>query len=164
MSRNNLVSAVQDKGEPCRWDCETILSTCSNLDNHPRLIVEPSRGQKKRDRASAPPGEKVPTPSAPSVSPDTGAALPADSGVCVCVCMSVFPILCRRWAGGLDQVPEGAEAMLQLSRKTGLPLGVLPGKAKAVRGEERPAYHPLLPSAYAWCREPMGLEVVCEVK
>jgi len=30
-----------------RWDCESILSTYSNLDNHPGLIVEPSSKPQK---------------------------------------------------------------------------------------------------------------------
>ncbi|XP_045540464.1 protein LTV1 homolog isoform X1 [Papilio machaon] len=29
-----------------RWDCETILSTCSNLYNHPKLIEEPKKPKK----------------------------------------------------------------------------------------------------------------------
>lgn len=27
--------------EDCKWDCESILSTYSNIYNHPKLIEEP---------------------------------------------------------------------------------------------------------------------------
>lgn len=42
----------QDRDGPTPWDCETILSTCSNLDNHPSLIVEEGgkrKGKKGRN-------------------------------------------------------------------------------------------------------------------
>uniref|UniRef100_A0A061QKM3 Protein LTV1 n=1 Tax=Tetraselmis sp. GSL018 TaxID=582737 RepID=A0A061QKM3_9CHLO len=54
-----LVSAYDEEGEPPagsvetmvveeppveKWDCESILSLRSNLDNHPRCISEPRRG------------------------------------------------------------------------------------------------------------------------
>ncbi|CAK4085017.1 unnamed protein product [Aphanomyces euteiches] len=42
-----LVARVEDE-----WDCETIVSTYSNLDNHPTLIREPSRAQKKKKKAA----------------------------------------------------------------------------------------------------------------
>jgi protein LTV1 len=32
---------VDDNEEQKKWDCETIISTYSNLENHPRLITEP---------------------------------------------------------------------------------------------------------------------------
>eukprot|EP00456_Euglypha_rotunda_P051723 TRINITY_DN4174_c0_g1_i5.p1 TRINITY_DN4174_c0_g1~~TRINITY_DN4174_c0_g1_i5.p1 ORF type:complete len:101 (+),score=30.79 TRINITY_DN4174_c0_g1_i5:349-651(+) len=57
-----------------QWDCESILSKCSNLENHPTLIMEPRR----------------PTP----------------------------------------------EKTIKLSKKTGIPLGVLPDKAKKEKEEE----------------------------
>lgn len=35
-------SDTSDEGEPERkWDCESILSTYSNIYNHPKLISEP---------------------------------------------------------------------------------------------------------------------------
>ncbi|KAF0719115.1 Aste57867_1270 [Aphanomyces stellatus] len=43
-----LVSRVEDQ-----WDCETIVSTYSNLDNHPTIIREPSSSKKKKKAAKA---------------------------------------------------------------------------------------------------------------
>eukprot|EP00188_Purpureofilum_apyrenoidigerum_P005971 Plantae.Rhodophyta-Purpureofilum_apyrenoidigerum.ctg8468.p1 GENE.Plantae.Rhodophyta-Purpureofilum_apyrenoidigerum.ctg8468~~Plantae.Rhodophyta-Purpureofilum_apyrenoidigerum.ctg8468.p1 ORF type:complete len:461 (-),score=127.02 Plantae.Rhodophyta-Purpureofilum_apyrenoidigerum.ctg8468:1081-2463(-) len=54
--RDLEVVLVKDDGGP-QWDCETVLSTYSNLDNHPRVIGLPSRrdGQIKLDpRIKAP--------------------------------------------------------------------------------------------------------------
>ncbi|ETV64489.1 hypothetical protein, variant 1 [Aphanomyces astaci] len=41
-----LVQRVEDQ-----WDCETIVSTYSNLDNHPTMIREPSKTSKKKTKA-----------------------------------------------------------------------------------------------------------------
>ena len=43
--------AVQDLEE--LWDCETIVSTYSNLDNHPGLIKDDSVRKKSAARAAA---------------------------------------------------------------------------------------------------------------
>lgn len=37
---NDLVKLVVDAREKEKWDCESILSTYSNIYNHPKLIVE----------------------------------------------------------------------------------------------------------------------------
>ena len=36
-----LVEEVQPAA--CNWDCETVLSNYSNMDNHPGLLLEPNR-------------------------------------------------------------------------------------------------------------------------
>ncbi|ETV92047.1 hypothetical protein H310_13572 [Aphanomyces invadans] len=41
-----LVQRIDDQ-----WDCETIVSTYSNLDNHPTVIREPSKAPKKKTKA-----------------------------------------------------------------------------------------------------------------
>jgi hypothetical protein len=43
------IGAVVDK-PACTWDCETILTTCSNLDNRPAVIAEPPRQRKRQVR------------------------------------------------------------------------------------------------------------------
>lgn len=46
-------SSSSDEGEPERkWDCESILSTYSNIYNHPQLISEP-RSSKIKGRLTA---------------------------------------------------------------------------------------------------------------
>jgi len=43
-------SSDDDQGEPERkWDCESILSTYSNIYNHPKLISEPRNAKIKGD-------------------------------------------------------------------------------------------------------------------
>ncbi len=79
-----------DREPETPWDCETILSTCSNLDNHPIVIKEDGGGKRKNKKKKA--------WMMPAV-PEGGEAV----------------------AG-----PEGAVAMVALSKKSGLPLGVLP--------------------------------------
>lgn len=37
---DDLVKLVVDAREKDKWDCESILSTYSNIYNHPKLIVE----------------------------------------------------------------------------------------------------------------------------
>jgi len=90
----------QDRDGPTPWDCETILSTCSNLDNHPSLIVEEGGKRKgKKGRNNMYRGE--------------------------------MPALAEEEGG-----PEGAVAMVALSKKSGLPLGVLlMGEKKKVESE-----------------------------
>lgn len=38
---DNLEKLVVDARERDKWDCESILSTYSNIYNHPKLITEP---------------------------------------------------------------------------------------------------------------------------
>lgn len=45
---------IQERDAGPAWDCETIVSTFSNLDNHPSVIAEPSlRGRKKKGAKEA---------------------------------------------------------------------------------------------------------------
>lgn len=53
--------------EVAQWDCESILSTYSNLDNHPVRITEPRRQPRKKP-------ETLPT--SPDESPGAGRELP----------------------------------------------------------------------------------------
>ncbi|KZT39693.1 LTV-domain-containing protein [Sistotremastrum suecicum HHB10207 ss-3] len=52
VNQNEMVGYDEDEDKKDRWDCETILSTYSNLENHPKLIrvrdgaVRPPRGPK----------------------------------------------------------------------------------------------------------------------
>jgi len=39
----DLVKIVVDQRGKSTWDCESILSTYSNIYNHPKLIPEPSK-------------------------------------------------------------------------------------------------------------------------
>ncbi|XP_075169738.1 LTV1 ribosome biogenesis factor [Haematobia irritans] len=43
---------VEDPKEK-KWDCESILSTCSNIYNHPKLIDEPKRRSRQNSNSSA---------------------------------------------------------------------------------------------------------------
>lgn len=43
----------QDREAGPQWDCETIVSTFSNLDNHPSVIAEPSRGGRRKNKRGA---------------------------------------------------------------------------------------------------------------
>ncbi|KAJ3362124.1 hypothetical protein GGF31_001808 [Allomyces arbusculus] len=43
-------SIIEDKYEEERWDCESVLSTYSNLENHPKVISE--RGRKSKAKQS----------------------------------------------------------------------------------------------------------------
>jgi len=71
------------------WDCESILSTYSNLDNNPTTIGRRRKGKKKKNK---------------KVSPE-------------------------------EDEEEEPVAQIQLSNKTGLPLGVLPSKNAAANNE-----------------------------
>uniref|UniRef100_A0A182MYD7 Protein LTV1 homolog n=1 Tax=Anopheles dirus TaxID=7168 RepID=A0A182MYD7_9DIPT len=42
----NTIEMEVDEGEQKKWDCESILSTYSNIYNHPKLIQEPKRARK----------------------------------------------------------------------------------------------------------------------
>jgi len=44
---NDLEKLVVNAHEKDKWDCESILSTYSNIYNHPKLIAEPSKRSKK---------------------------------------------------------------------------------------------------------------------
>ncbi|KAI9188736.1 Protein ltv1 [Blastocladiella emersonii ATCC 22665] len=44
---------IEDKYENEKWDCESILSTYSNLDNHPTVISERGRRRRKREAEAA---------------------------------------------------------------------------------------------------------------
>lgn len=44
-SSSDEMTEVSDGGEN-KWDCETILSTYSNLYNHPKMISEPTKDKK----------------------------------------------------------------------------------------------------------------------
>lgn len=45
-SQEDLVEIEVDDGKKEKWDCESILSTYSNIYNHPKLIDEPRRKNK----------------------------------------------------------------------------------------------------------------------
>ncbi|GAA5871414.1 hypothetical protein JCM8547_002659 [Rhodosporidiobolus lusitaniae] len=46
--RMPMIHIIEDKQEQNRWDCETVLSTYSNLSNHPRMLrLRDSMGKKK---------------------------------------------------------------------------------------------------------------------
>lgn len=140
---------TQERDAGPAWDCETIVSTFSNLDNHPSVIAEPSlRGRKKKGAKEAASGlqgacvcgrgkggrerrtvvqsgyvvhdthNPLPTPTNPT---NQSTALPEDG-------------------------PAGAVSMVELSRKSGLPLGVLPARGGDGQGA------PLLPSHTGECR------------
>lgn len=70
-----------------RWDCETVISTYSNLDNHPSVVALSRRGRSSRSQE----------PTSPNADKSSSAG-----------------------AG------DGIESQVELSAKTGLPLGVLP--------------------------------------
>ena len=43
LRENDDAAAVEDPHiAACIWDCETVLSNYSNIDNHPGLLSEPS--------------------------------------------------------------------------------------------------------------------------
>ena len=43
LRENDDAAAVEDPHiVACNWDCETVLSNYSNIDNHPGLLSEPS--------------------------------------------------------------------------------------------------------------------------
>lgn len=73
-SEGEMEEVVVEEEE--KWDCESILSTYSNLDNHPKLIVEPNSNAnaiKLSNKTGIPLGvlpaketNKVPSPSKPS--------------------------------------------------------------------------------------------------
>lgn len=42
-SEDDLEELVVNAREKDKWDCESILSTYSNIYNHPKLIPEPSK-------------------------------------------------------------------------------------------------------------------------
>jgi hypothetical protein len=35
---------VEKESKAAQWDCESIITTYSNTDNHPRLIATPKKG------------------------------------------------------------------------------------------------------------------------
>jgi protein LTV1 len=39
----NLEKLIVDAREKDKWDCESIISTYSNIYNHPKLISEPPK-------------------------------------------------------------------------------------------------------------------------
>lgn len=45
-----ITPTKQDREAGPQWDCETIVSTFSTLDNHPSVIAEPSLGRRKGGR------------------------------------------------------------------------------------------------------------------
>lgn len=47
-TRNAYLTAREEE----KWDCETIVSTYSNLDNHPTILREESVGKKKKKRSA----------------------------------------------------------------------------------------------------------------
>lgn len=65
-----LVEETVDDPERNRWDCETIVSTYSNLDNHPALLD----GKPRRERKPPAPAEKI--------------VLSTKTGARVCGCLS----------------------------------------------------------------------------
>lgn len=71
-----------------QWDCETIVSTYSNLDNHPSMLGTGRKARPRRPRGAS------------------------------------------ATATGVREVGDGTDAspvqQVALSKKTGLPLGVLP--------------------------------------
>lgn len=42
-----VIIEVESEDERSNWDCETVVSTLSNLDNHPGKISAPSKPQRK---------------------------------------------------------------------------------------------------------------------
>ena len=43
LRENDDAAVVEDPHiAACNWDCETVLSNYSNIDNHPGLLSEPS--------------------------------------------------------------------------------------------------------------------------
>lgn len=45
-SEEEEVAMQVEDGEQKKWDCESILSTYSNIYNHPKLIQEPKKARK----------------------------------------------------------------------------------------------------------------------
>lgn len=74
------------------WDCESILSTYSNLDNNPAIIGRSRKGKKKKSKQ-------------------------------------------KKLDGNSDVIPEDGPVKIQLSAKTGLPLGVF-GNSRVQSPEE----------------------------
>lgn len=53
-NEDELVEVVEESSDESeKWDCETIVTTYSNLDNHPGLICDPERARKKLSEALA---------------------------------------------------------------------------------------------------------------
>eukprot|EP00897_Mesotaenium_endlicherianum_P005138 jgi/Mesen1/4652/ME000241S03687 len=50
-----FVSDEEEKAPGEQWDCESIVSTYSNLDNHPGKIGAPAGRRPRRERVAAPP-------------------------------------------------------------------------------------------------------------
>ena len=53
-NEDELVEVVEESSDESeKWDCQTIVTTYSNLDNHPGLICDPERARKKLSEALA---------------------------------------------------------------------------------------------------------------
>ena len=79
-----------------QWDCESILSTYSNLDNNPVVIGRKKKKKKKKK------GSKD--------------------------------------EGGVDAIPEEGPVKIQLSNKTGLPLGTFDNQYRSQQSPEDDVY------------------------
>ena len=79
-----------------QWDCESILSTYSNLDNNPVVIGRKKKKKKKKKRVSK--------------------------------------------DGGVDAIPEEGPVKIQLSNKTGLPLGTFDNQYSSQQSPENDVY------------------------
>ena len=49
LRENDDAGLVEEVQPCCMWDCETVLSNYSNIDNHPGLLTEP---KSRRDTPS----------------------------------------------------------------------------------------------------------------
>ncbi|XP_067633639.1 protein LTV1 homolog [Eurosta solidaginis] len=50
---DELVEMEMDDAKQKKWDCESVLSTYSNIYNHPKLIVEPIRRSRRSSKAES---------------------------------------------------------------------------------------------------------------
>ncbi|ORZ41147.1 Low temperature viability protein-domain-containing protein [Catenaria anguillulae PL171] len=123
---------IEDKYEN-KWDCESIISTYSNLENHPTVISERGRARRKREQkaaaeaaaaaaaASSASGKADSSSSPSSPAPSTPASDPT----------SVKDLVAADLAA-LANAPQ-----IQLSSRTGLPKSALARSALAQQNDAR---------------------------
>lgn len=89
-----LTHAVEDRGET--WDCESVLSLRSNLDNHPRKILEQRRPPAPQQQGAVQPQARAGTRSGGTIRLSSKTGLPVIS--------EGKPSLCSRRGGGQGPV------------------------------------------------------------
>ncbi|KAI9218830.1 hypothetical protein BC828DRAFT_387576 [Blastocladiella britannica] len=106
------IHLVEDKYANERWDCESILSTYSNLDNHPAVISERGRRTRRVPKAGSTVASSVAGGAPPTVIPASGRAAAA----------AAKPLTPSPLAAMVEEVMASTAAPIRLSARTGLPM------------------------------------------